>query len=805
MRHMLRKYLSNRGSALFMVLSTMTALMVCCMAMYFSVISSRSTQYAIFNQQQAYQSTTSLSDAFIAGMIDGKGIFKDISSEIWNLDVEDYITTNANGFKAFSSDGTGKEEESQVGAQMMTVKRLQDETLAGGKVVRVFDIVVTSSVNGTKEVFHNIIQMEEATNPRPSGPTNVFTATGYVPNDVFLQTSDMRTDVFFDNEHTIIHPYSNGGLSFDGNLYCGGSLSVYGELTMTSKKPIIFAVRDTYNNYSNQVYTFAAPTGSTEIEKNNTRSNVLIGGDCNSGNSKFANANVYVLGDLILSGYGLDPSSKYFVDGNIIMIGGPWGGYWHNLSNVYCNGTIDDSKNKGGGINGKLAGKWTGYAEGLDKNGLMTVSEMVDLLEKKTATGTYYKWIVDYEGVNQAPSQEKTIQFSTDAANPIPTVYLGNKPGKQKDGCVIKDVLVKNTNNVSGEMNYLTLVIDTGEDPDNTYTIKLKPNRDFISEGPNSDGKESFCFFPKNTLNGSDTYKGNSNINFQILTMGRGSVIIDIPDGVTYQDEDRTKFMHYGWFALNGGKEHFFGDGTEATKKERIEHTAYVRKGDSSTDADFFAKFVHRACTDGDGCEYTEKVLTENCKSCGKPLSEVECSLHGKVKTYCPSCDPNEVDPDTGKADYTGICKNRVDKPEVDKYLNSNPSIKSMMTDSKGKIVYPNVNIFLVSCDENANIRISARMGATPNDDAAPFMQNSYFGFVYAPYMTFKAKGDGSGGGMVKMMGGLTVSDYIIEDSYSIISCWPDKFPEDLMHSDSFKNPLEGNADKSWKISLKGH
>ena len=71
MAHSLRKYLSNRGSALFMVISTMTALMIACMAMYFSVLSSRTTQFATFFREQSYQSALSLNDMVLAGLMDG--------------------------------------------------------------------------------------------------------------------------------------------------------------------------------------------------------------------------------------------------------------------------------------------------------------------------------------------------------------------------------------------------------------------------------------------------------------------------------------------------------------------------------------------------------------------------------------------------------------------------------------------------------------------------------------------------------------------------------------------------------------
>ena len=121
------------------------------------------------------------------------------------------------------------------------------------------------------------------------------------------------------------------------------------------------------------------------------------------------------------------------------------------------------------------------------------------------------------------------------------------------------------------------------------------------------------------------------------------------------------------------------------------------------------------------------------------------------------------------------------------------------MMGSDGKIIYPTVNIFLVSCDESANIRLSVM------EDGSSVIQNSFFGYIYAPYMTFNAYRANQGGGMVRLLGGMTVSDYIIDDSMSMIACWPEKMPEDLMSDDCKKNKLDGLAGRGWKISVKTH
>lgn len=777
MVHTLKKYLSNRGSALFMVVSTMTALLVCCMAMYFSVISSRSTQYAIFNQQQSYQSAVSLADTIISGMISGESDFADFTGRLWNLEVDGKLTTESNGFAAFDSNGVGKDDDVSAGAYMVTATRLPDETLASGVQARVFDIAITTSVNGIKEVYHSIILMEEE--GKKEGNYGVFNSTGYLPNDVYLDGGVMMTDVFFDNPQTVLNAYGSKNMELYGDLACGGSLTNNKYIIMKSSRPQNFIVRDTYRANANQVITFAEPKpkDTSTLEKNKAKSIVAIGGDCHLSNqANFSNANVYILGDLYLNGTDLIDTCTYYVDGDVYRESGN-----AKMSIIYANGKTHDCS--------APAGKWTGTAKGKDIDGIMTVSEAVDFINEKTASRTFYKWKVEEQSVTE------TLEFNTDLTKPHPTEYLAYSDTSK--GCVIEDVVMHHPNN--GGPNNLTLLIDTGDKPENVYTIQLRGNRDYRGDTT----KETFCWYPENDVNDQSTWKGNgSNVPFTILVKGRGSVVIDIPEGVTYQDDDHLKLMHYGWFVLNGGEEKFVGTSKEGlTQEQIIELTEFKRKGDSGGDDKFFYQFIHHECYDGDGCTYTEEDSAKKCKKCEKAgkdvtMKKIVCASHGEIKTYCPTCSPNEMAKEKN-------CNYRIDKPAIDSFLSSHYEMKKRMTDKNGKVIYPNVNIFLVSCDENADIRLSSRAAADADKDAEVFIQNGFFGYVYAPYVTFRAGPSNSGGGMVRFLGGLTVSDYIIDDSYSLLACFPDRLPDEVMGENS--EVVEGVVSSGWKITLRAH
>lgn len=779
---LLRKYINNRGSALFMVISTMTALMISCMAMYFSVVSSRSTQYAVFNQQQSKQVAASVNDALVAGMMDNT--LEPLTGMMSTLAEGEKLTTGANGFADLGVP-EGRVADVDLGAYTLEIVRLPNE-IVGGVEKMVFDVVTSSNINGSNSIYHTILYYEASQKDSPPAPTQVFAATGYVPNDVFLDGGRFVTDVFFDNEMTVVNAYGGKNMELWGNISTGGSLTVHGYLIPTKKKTLTFAIRDTYTANFNMPVEFAP----SPYEK----SLVLIGGDCIlNDNNGFKNANVYVLGDLIIRGNPELDKSTYFVDGNVIVESRKtqWGtsSFWVNLKNVYCNGTVDTSNNSGGGINGGLAGSLTNGKGKTAKSwndmagdGVLNVSEMIDTLDEKTATNTYYKWVInDSDPLKDKYVQElderrpstvvkKTISFSQNGTNPIPTVELRYSDAEK--GCIIEDVTCDKGNTA---FNNIALIIDTGEDEDNIYTIRVKANRDFDGDGVN----ETFSWYP--------FYTQDSSTIMSILVKGRGSVVVDVPKGVTYQDMSFQKFMHYGWYVLGGGKE-------ESKAFNGNTYTIYTQGTIDNGNADVnLEQFIHRDCKTGDGCSYSEGSGANKCPVCEDTMRTVECSVHGDLSDYCPNCNPEK------KNNHAGECVNHVGRKEIDQYLASHSDLKDRMMGSDGKIIYPTTNIFLVSCDESANIRLSVM------ESGENIIQNSFFGYVYAPYMTFKAYGNNAGGGMVRLLGGMTVSDYIIDDSMSMIACWPEKMPTDLMSDECKGDTLSGLAGKGWKISLKAH
>ena len=194
MVHSLRKYLTNRGSALFMVLSTMTALMITCMAMYFAVVSSRSAGFAVFNQQQSYQSALSIAEMTVGSLGD---ILTNSGVSIESVPVgETILTTDGNGFKALNPASSG-EDDDYLGAYDVTMTRLADETIDKEKFFTV-DIAVTTSVSGVKEVYHQVVNIiQEDGTPNQKG--KIFSSTGYVPNDSFVSKGRFYSDVYISN------------------------------------------------------------------------------------------------------------------------------------------------------------------------------------------------------------------------------------------------------------------------------------------------------------------------------------------------------------------------------------------------------------------------------------------------------------------------------------------------------------------------------------------------------------------------------------------------------------------------------
>lgn len=741
--HTFRKYISNRGSALFMVISTMTALMITCMAMYFTVVASRSTTYTIFNQKQSYQNAISIYNMLLN---DAQSEFSALRDTMVKMEVNAEMSTS------------GSDE--LLGDYVITIKRLEDQK-ENGINNQVFDIIVTSTVKGVSETVHSqtyyqppSTKEEIVSNPNVSlSPT--FAATGYVPNDVYLDKGHFNSDMYFDNEVTYFGAYDSSELFGYGDINCAGSVVMTQNKSMTlckDNKPMVFSIRNTLT-----VPPLGRDPGMVKGSK------IYVGGNLYQ-SYEIKNCDIYVNGDLYLNGGNLNDSSiRYFVNGNVYQNA-------NQTPQLWCNGKVYNSS--GSELTNASKGTWDDKA-GTDAT-VMTYTDMLLDLDNRTQTNPYYKWSLADKDISKP---DNTLNHQTitveDFNKPAYITYGSEQWGK---GCVVDNITV----NQNGGAFFI--VIDTGDNPDNVYSMRLMANR------MGADGK-------KNLFSWSGE-KGD-NVRAIVLVKGRGSVVLEVPKDVIYQDTDKSILCHYNWWALCGGKN---------------PESYNISNGESNTkllNPETLKKYVHFDC--GKNCTQcvisAPKESDETCtrevatagggtKICGNKKLIVKCTEHDVEVKYCPVCEKSYVYDSIDKG-YI-ICKNHVDKKAVlATYNNLSQNEKNLWnTDSKG-LVYPNSNIFLISSEESADFRF----GTKPN--GGTLGSNSIIGYVYAPYVTFFAYTGGSGNDAVKFMGGMTVSDYNFYSDQTFIMCVPDKNPTDLMGEDALKHKF--TAAKDWKITLVTH
>ena len=755
MKHTLRKFISCRGSALFMVLSTMTAILIAVMAMYFSVVSSRSVQYAVYNQEQSYQSALSLQNAMIGGFNDGT--MNDILAVITddkNFKVGDtYATTRA---------GNDADQQNGVGTYELSITRVEDEDV-NGTTALTYDVATTVEVNGileTTHIFYHIFpQIEEST----LGNSQIFAATGYVPNNVDVTSGKFATTSSFDNELVNI---GNGTTEYFlcGNFYCGGSLAIYKANNPSDKvkQPIDMVVRDTLYLYNIDASLYFAPQNSTD-----GNGNVYVGKDVYINGSFKLNAdNMYIIGDLYYDGKGnVNDGGKIHVDGNVY-----WkGGNMPKTSWLECNGKVYDASGN----------ERSGYSKWADDS----AKAAVDYIDSSTKSSAYKAWELPNTGYTN-----REIHFNSKNNEYVQTIDFSGGADKK---CYTQIQTIKDDEiNTSILRNY-TLFIDTGDDPENIHYINIKANcsaTESIASRTTCSRSDydGFTWYP--VTNGSTGLPSDdSQKNMNILVRGRGSVIINVPEGVTYLPSPYEKFMHESWAYLASGGNIVKSEGGKPYYQVEVRnHSDNVRK------------LIHTNCKDGcTSCSYNVvKSTTEKCEKCGNYMTTITCDNHNYKLTCCTntSCEMcNE--PKKKNGNYYGLCENRIDRLQVDAFALAKGI--TLPTDSQGT-VYPNNNIFLVSCDESAEIYISDYAKVYGNGNVYEETVNActFFGFIYAPYMTFKGT-HAAEENTVRFCGGMVVSDYIFGDNSWYMSCYPDLMPEQLGAKNNLPPP-----DKRWKVKV---
>ncbi|MBD5129037.1 MAG: hypothetical protein HDT43_03805 [Ruminococcaceae bacterium] len=811
MVHSLRKYISNRGSALFMVISTMTALMIAVMAMYFSVISARTTQFATFFQKQSYQSAISLNDMVLAGLMDGSLTTGDsnLFSALQKLGEGETITTGANGFTSFDSTETGA-DVAQMGAYSMDITRLPNE-MVNGVDNMTFDIATTTINNGVADTVHTYFHISMAGGELPED-NNIFAATGYVDNDANIGGGYFITDVFFDSQTSYISlPGGAGDCVISGNLKAGGNVVVNENFQIMG--PGVSAGGIDFSQFKNPVrweingdLTCAIGKGILKFPKG-TR--IVIGGDYDfrGGGMEGSNGDidVYICGNLNLNGNTMQATNvNLHVGGDITY------GQINNAKKVYVAGS--DNRPYNPGNNGKPD--------------MSKFKEIKEQLKEDVQTRAYAKWIIndgdeskgldktksdylpelDYS-TNTLPDTERkytpiTIKLNdyNQPMNGVPamtttfTIAHPDSPsasmGAYDVKCYAGDI-ISVEGGYGGNLAPLTVILDTGDSEDDVLTLRV---HGYMDQNGNNGGN-IFQWFR------------TSCTSCTVLVKGKGSLVIDIPEDTIYQDCDRQQFVHQSWLALfstNAAGETVSAEGNEKTFHV-YDGTSWVDKVvtvyDSSalhaqSSALKIAEYIHTSCVHGDGCSYSQYTSTEVCKKHEEgPVQKVgiKCTVHGKTSftEICPKCHPDGENADRQRKQFNSLKDGTYEVGVCEYRLEKNKLQSSGITFPRN--ILPNVNVYLISCYESADIRLGNNLSG------GALHHNGLFGMIYAPYMTFKARG--SSGGANKLCGGLIVSDFSFDDTRFVTNLYPDKMPWELM-GESSGEELVGLASKSWKIGM---
>jgi len=945
-----------------MVVSTMAALIVLVTAMYMAVMSSRTAQYTVFNQEQAYVSATSISDIITAYIVDGTNSSKPLVTKIKALDVGNTITTDGNGFAALTADGTGA-ADGILGGYDVTITRLADEK-DGGTKLRVYDIAVTVSRNGTLETTHAQISIPESKPAKMPAIEQFFTATGYLPNDVLLDSlSETDSPLVFDAEYvdlgtTIFGKTGAGGAGTEpviaSDIICAGSLSHdYGQFT--ASKPITWVVGNNLILDRNMSYSLGSTSGRGQmcvgdtlyfmdanggigstgketdifVQGGGQLNGVSVVGDAYFGGSINCDAVCHFNEDLHVGGNvdapnGLNVSGITVIHGNATIVGGTLGGdvyidgnavlkgvsisgttYIKGSAEIYAGckftgdvviggdakmfhetGTapgfsgklivIGDLSSQGGQLGGGAyvggdmnwfgsdgATQWNSGASGniyvkgnanidvmqagsvgLYVNGIFTLygaewdygfafgsyhvngnggaykvqeawgktpsiptytaaswvptstDEMMALLDVRDdisseytaapaeGSGRKYSYATECSSIlsDKATLMNEKIggsiypkwKVSSSAFSDVEEIAFNANPSADDADTTPKYVHYIDRdctigaiyNNTGDGLGYrFTIIINTGSREDDVRKLRVSPNC--------GDGK-TFSWLP-------NADKGGNVVN--IITIGNGTLEIDVPEGVTYQSTDHEFFGHISWFMMAGGS-----IDTDAAGQ-------YLFKNPSSTSWMPMLQnhgILHNGCS---ACTYEEAEIG------GQDV--ITCTTHGGTFS--------EADYEAYKnGERTCLCHGRVDKAKVDAFYASNGAALTELTElgdievggtklisdsdslSIDNLKYPNVNIFVISCEESADIQF----GCSKNEPASSALeQNKFFGYVYAPYMTFISFG--SGGGDMKCAGGLIVSDYVISAAYSYIYVQPTRTIENIAGTSELLTP-SGNRD--WRI-----
>lgn len=759
MKHALRKYLSPCGSALFMVVSTMAALIVMVTAMYMSVLSSRQVQYATFDHEQTYVTSTSLSDmvySYITNDILTTNGSDPVVSAMLSLNKGESVSTNGNDFKAF---GGVNDDDERIGAYDVTLTYVYDVDGAP-----TFDIAVTVERNGVFETTHDFIIIEgDPQDINMRRIDNFFTSTGYLPSDIWITKVVSDSKMYFDNEYVKMTEHNWGNASADVeynfDIVALGSLDIdVGNSLSNANKPDVPMEWMIGKDFTLSKNDFNIDLAGTSAK----HGRLIVGRDfylsSATQNNLSSYTDVYVLGNAYLDAT-LNVQGNLYVKGNLVARNLP------SSSNIYVNGSATDTNG-----NTRSYGKWD-------------VGNIPTELDQALSPSQWPAWSVQ--------GGTDIINVSFDSNN---VCYI-DKDGQLSEGWVF-----------NGANNH-AIVIDTGENETDVRTITLSNNASiFVTENGETKEKKFFTWDPTSE---DRTY---------VITVGKGSLVLNVPEDVVYQENTGVFIGNIGWFAALGGTIESNGKHDNKFSLDMnapgnfmttVNNNGYLI---GANDVKMWDPSLPDAQNISNGCcDYVPVTSTITINGKTETRSHYTCVKHGgwydidnKETGKCSEIESYHE----GKCD--SLCIGRIDEVAFDSYYgNAGSSAKSQLINfyknfyglsdsSAAKYIYPNVNIFLASDSENAQIYF----GGSEYNYNSNVSRTVYFGYIYAPYMTFAFSADGAENGALRAMGGLVVSDIILKSGTGYMYAQPDISIPGLV-GENWK-ALKSLSDKTWRISHGG-
>ncbi len=712
----LKRLTSRKGSVLFLVVALMSVLVILASAVYYSVTSARKQVEVKYDGEQSYQSALALND-LVTEFIGTRGTTDSFITALVDLDENATLTTKAADGSDFSELAAG------LGDYKITIKKIKGD---GSDSIHVLEIVTEMNVNGETSTVTTVGEFQIKT--RPYTFDRFFTSTGYAPNDVIISGTTITSTVYLDNEYTQMGSTdgADSGLSINSEVICAGTLRLNNcpiNKTGINSDPFDFTI-------GNNLYLYFA------AGEYHTNGGVLrVGGSLAQRSNCYAfkaDTPVYILGDYYgacaMTDANIDPADDaIYVNGDMVVFGS-----MNYAGTIYVNGNVfvDSSHNQS------------------------------RIAENMVIGGNVYTY--DY------PDWKKNSYFSADKVT-------------------INGEFVDCSSQIALELNADTTIEDLQEE-----IARIK------AENPDSTGSTTGKYtyvWPSASLKCESLQQVVTNINDKLGE----------PEYINWDLESKFKV---GENLMAATVPHFYGGHTVETFKAGTDGTKFVI-GDIQIDSDWLNPAVVFDTSMGDGTyEDIYVYLQPNCK-------EIVTEEWGQVTTtYTTDCDPSEYNVFKWNEGMAGPVHCMVKGkgslilvvPDNLKYVNGNMGFVGHLgvyeelqgavpRDANGDLQsgslnpmtafgnyvdtleglldnekrfttavlakhqnngnYIHNNVFLVTVEKNTQMSFD-------------LMQNTYAGFVYAPYMTFTSS---SAGGQAGMFGGLIVSDYTMDQTSNTYIC----------------------------------